>query len=335
MRLDRDGQLVEVYEQHARRQVLAPGGIGNLLQLHHDYPNCWDAWDVDIHAVETFENITALESMEVVEDEPLRAAVKLTRRFGQSLLTQRISLRVGSARLDFETDIDWQESHKFLKVAFPVNILSMRATYETQFGYVERPTHYNTSWDLARFEVCGHQWADLSEGDYGVALLNDCKYGHDILGHTMRLSLLRAPTAPDPTADLVAHKFTYSLFPHAGSFHEGAVIAEARALNAPLHLLETARRSGARPAKEHFFEVDCPAVVIDTIKKAEKEDAIIVRLYEAHQTRGLVTFKTSLPVRSISTADLMERTLQTLACTDGSVTFDIAPFEIVTLKLVL
>ncbi len=333
--LDREGQLVEVYDQRTRRRVLAPGSVGNILQLHRDYPNRWDAWDIDIHAAETVENITALESMEVVETDPLRAVVKLVRRFGRSALTQQISLRAASARLDFEMDVDWQESHKLLKVAFPVNVHSMRATYETQFGHVERPTHYNTSWDLARFEVCGHQWADLSEGDYGVALLNDCKYGHDILGHTMRLSLLRSPGAPDPTADRGAHKFTYALFPHAGSFQMGGVIAEARSLNAPLHLVEAERQPGTRPARESFFEVDRPAVLIDTIKKAEREDAIIVRLYEAHQTRGPVTFKTSLPVRSISTADLMERTLQTLPCKDNSVTFDIAPFEIVTLKLLL
>ncbi len=333
--LDQDGQLVEVYDQRAKRQVLASGSVGNLLQLHRDHPNLWDAWDIDIHAAETVEDITALSLMEIVEDGPLRAVVRLERRFGRSSLTQRVSLRAGSARLDFETNVNWQESHRLLKVAFPVNVRSMRATYETQFGHVERPTHRNTSWDLARFEVCGHQWADLSEGDYGVALLNDCKYGHDILGHTMRLSLLRSPGAPDPTADRGAHQFTYSLFPHAGSFQEGGVITEARALNAPLHLVMAENRSGPRPSKECFFGVDCPAVMIDTVKKAEKEDAIIVRLFEAHQTRGPVTFKTSLPVRSISTADLMERTLQTLECTEGSVTFNIAPFEIVTLKLVV
>lgn len=137
--------------------------------------------------------------------------MRVVRRFGQgSLIEQHIRLTAGSARLDFETRVEWYEDHRFLKVAFPVNVLSPRATYEIQFGHTERPTHYNTSWDLARFEVCAQKWADLSEPGYGVALLNYGKYGHDIHGNVMRLSPLRAPTCPDPFADRGEHRFTYA-----------------------------------------------------------------------------------------------------------------------------
>jgi alpha-mannosidase len=331
--VDTNGQLAAIFDHRAGRQVLAPGKPGNVLQLHRDYPNNWDAWDIDIFTAETCEEIRAVESLEVLEDHPLRATVRVVRRFGNSTLTQAICLSAGSPRLDFLTEVDWQESRKLLKAAFPVNVHSMRAAYETQFGHVERPTHYNTSWDLARFEVCAHRWADLAEGDYGVALLNDCKYGYDIAGHTMRLSLLRAPGAPDPAADRGRHEFTYSLLPHPGDFQAGGVVAAANALNYPLQLVEVASQSGSLPERETFFSVDQPGVVIEAIKKAEKENAVIVRLYEAHNCHCRVTFRTTLSDPSIATADLMEHTLKPLECHDSAVVLEIAPFEIVTLKI--
>ena len=334
--VDAQGRLTEMYDYRAERQVLAPGETGNVFQLHRDYPNSWDAWDVDISALEAYELVGGVESMEVREQHLLRAAVRTVRRFGRSTLTQDICLRAGSARLDFVTEVDWHEDHRLLKVAFPVNVRTLRATYETQFGHVERPTHRNTSWDVARFEVCAHRWVDLSESRFGVAMLNDCKYGHETVGHTMRLSLLRAPTAPDPDADRGHHRFTYALFPHTGDFRAGGVVAEAGALNCPLDLVAVQKASGGvRPASQSFFSVDQPNLIIDTVKKAEKEDALIVRLYEAHGDRGRVTFRTALPVRSVAAADLLERTLHELPVQDGAVTLEVAPFEIVTLKLTM
>ena len=156
-------------------------------------------------------------------------------------------LASGSRRLDFDTEVDWHEHHKFLKVAFPVDVHAARATYEIQYGHLERPTHANTSWDVARFEVCAHRWADLSEPGYGVALLNDCKYGYDIRGNVMRLSLLRGPGWPDPESDQGAHRFSYALFPHAGDLREAGVIAEAEAFNLPLVAVRPARGRAGRP----------------------------------------------------------------------------------------
>lgn len=329
-----DGLIRSIRDHRAGREVLA-GQRGNIFQLHRDQPNYWDAWDVDIFHRETCEEITALESIGIVEAADLRASVRLARKFRNSSITQTITLRAGSPRIDFHTEVEWHENHQFLKVAFPVNVRSPRATYEIQFGHTERPTHYNTSWDMARFEVCAQKWADLSEGDYGVALLNDCKYGHDIFENVMRLSLLRAPTSPDPEADRGHHEFTYALLPHPGDFRAGQVVQQAYALNIPLQVVPTDAHAGTLPASRSFFQVDRAGVIIEAVKKAERENAIIVRLYEAYGTRGAVNLKTSLPFKEAFAADLMERTLHQVEFANGEVALQIAPFEIVTLKFPL
>jgi len=212
--------------------------------LHEDTPFVCDAWNVELYYKEHVQDLREISRMEVVEQHPLRAKVRIERSFGKSRIVQDVVVRADSRRIDFDTKVHWQEDHKFLKVAFPVDILSPRATYEIQFGHVERPTHYNTNWDMARFEVCAHKWADLSEANYGVALLNNCKYGYDIFGNVMRLSLLRSPKAPDPTADLGDQQFTYSLLPHAGDFRQGGVIQEGYNLNVPLRIDPDRGRNG-------------------------------------------------------------------------------------------
>jgi alpha-mannosidase len=327
-----DGLIRSIRDLRAGREVL-DGNRGNIFQLHRDYPTSFDAWEVDIFYRERCEEITALESIEIVESRALRAGVRIVRRFRDSKIVQKITLSANSARIDFDTEIDWNEQHKFLKVAFPVKVLSPRATYEIQYGHTERPTHYNTSWDMARFEVCAQKWMDLSEGDYGVALLNDCKYGCDIFENVIRLSLLRAPTAPDPEADRGRHLFTYSLLPHRGDFRAGKVVEEAYSLNIPLQVVPASPHTGALPSSCSFFQVDRPGVVIEAIERAEKENAVIVRLYEAHGTRGTVNLKISLPVSEACLADLMERSLDKVEIEGGNITLQIDPFEIITLKL--
>jgi len=329
------GHLHGIRDNRRHREVLAPGQAGNVFQLHQDLPINWDAWDVDVYYLEKREEVGGLTAIELVEQTELRAVVRIERKFGASSIVQHIAMCAGSARIDFDTEVEWQEEHKFLKVAFPVNVHSPRATYEIQYGHTERPTHFNTSWDIARFEVCAHKWADLSEGDYGVALLNDCKYGYDIHGNVMRLSLLRSSTAPDPQADRGHHEFVYSLLPHSGGFREGGVIEQAYALNMPLHVVETEPRKGALPARKSFFEVDRPGVVIEAVKHAEHDESVIVRLYEAHGSRGPVTLTTALPVKYAFYADLMERTGAPVECEKGVIDFTVKPFEIVTFKLIL
>lgn len=330
--IDAGGCLASAYDLRTARQVLAPGAVGNVFQLHPDFPNKHDAWDVDVFYRENVRDLREADRLTIAEQHPLRVAVRVERRFGRSTLSQRIILRAGSPRIDFETEVDWREEHRFLKVAFPVNVRSMRATYEIPFGHVERPTHENTSWDLARFETCAHRWADLSEGDYGVALLNDCKYGYDIRGNVLRLSLLRAPREPDPAADVGRHVFTYALLPHRAGCRHGGVIAEACALNQPLRSVPVEEGAGSLARQGSFFEVDRPGVVIDTVKRAEKDHGIIVRLYEAYGTRGRVCLRTAFLARRVHLTDLLERPQEELAMEGKAVTFDIGPFEIVTLR---
>lgn len=344
------GLITRLYDKDNEREILhetytvRPNGrrdlnqlqCANQLVLHTDKPLFWDAWDVDIYTYERGTLLTDLERATVVESGPVRGAIRFERSFGNSRITQTVRLTAGSMRLDFLTEVDWQETDTMLKAAFPVAINSSRATYEIQYGHVERPTHTNTSWDQARFEVCAQKWADLSEGNYGVALLNDCKYGHDIQGHTLRLTLLRSPQAPDPEADRGQQVFTYALLPHNGDLREGEVVENAYALNSPpIALPLLANRPGSLPLERSFFEVDNASVFLEAIKHAEKEEAIIVRLYEAHNTRGSVTLTTSLPVRSAWYCDLMEKSLAEIPVSGGEMLLPIQPFEIVTIKLFL
>jgi alpha-mannosidase len=330
IKIDARGQLTSILDLKAQREVLQ--GSANVFHLHDDIPNLWDAWDVDIFHKEKYQVLDKADHLELVENGPLRASVKIVRTFGQSRIEQHIILRADSARIDFPTEVDWQENQKLLKVAFPVAIRAMTATYEIQFGHLERPTHTNTSWDLARFEVCAQKWADLSEAGYGVALLNDCKYGHDIHGNVMSLSLLRAPTSPDPLADRGRHQFTYALLPHAGNFREGRVIEEAYALNVPLVVRKVEPHAGSLPASNSFFQLDRSGVIIETIKAAEEGDGLILRLYEAAGARGPVSLTTSLPFQKAWITDLLEREIKSLPVKKSRIVFDVQPFEIITLK---
>ncbi|MCS6950542.1 MAG: alpha-mannosidase [bacterium] len=333
---DAQGLIEHIYDRENGHDAIAPGEKGNQLQLFEDKPLFWDAWDIDLFYQEKGRVITELDSVEVVETGPVRAAIRFTRTFGNSRIVQTVQLAKDSRRIDFVTEVDWHEEYQLLKAAFPVAVNSQRATYEIQYGHVERPTHYNTSWDMARFEVAAQKWVDLSEHSYGVALLNDCKYGHDVFGNTLRLTLLRAPKAPDPEADMGRHQFTYSLLPHAGSLQEAGVIEEAYQLNCPPRaVLLPAGQRGKMPTEGAFFEVSRDGVIIESVKKAEDEDAIIVRLYEAYNSRGGVRVSTRLPVREAVLCDLLERDLQPLPLEDGSFVIPIQPFEIVTVKLLL
>jgi alpha-mannosidase len=331
---DGDGLLTSVWDHQVGREVLAAGERGNLFQLHEDNPRHFDAWDVERSYLDHVQDLVAVESIEVIERDRLRAGVRFVRRSGQSEISQVMRLRAGSARLEFETEVDWHERHRFLKVAFPVAVRSTRATYEIQHGHIDRPTVENTSWDLARFEVCGHRWADLSEAGYGVALLNNGKYGYDVRGHVMRLSLLRAPGYPDPEADQGHHQFVYALLPHAG---EGVreVVTEAEWLNLPLSFVA----GSGGPAR--VVAVDRPGVSVEAVKWADDGDgAVVVRLCEVLGGRGPARVSLSGPGRGgpawtrVTRTDVLERDLEEIPLDAGSVRVDLRPFELVTLKFV-
>ena len=326
-----DGSLSSLLDKRAGRESIEPGKRANQFILYDDQPNNWEAWDVDVFHLEKRFDVVGAVSCRVIEQGPLRAAVAFEYRVGQkSTLTQTVMLTALSPRLDFNTEVEWHERHKFLKVEFPLNVRAMNATYEVQFGHLQRPTHFNTSWDMARFEVPAHRWADLSDTDFGVSLLNDSKYGHAVHGNVMRLSLLRAPTAPDPEADQGHHIFRYALLPHAGAPQTAGVIEEGYRFNMPLHLFPT----DAQPARQSFFQVSSPAVIIDTVKKAEDSDDIIVRMYEARGTRGKARLTSALAVRSAAACNLLEDNEPgKVAWTENGLEFDFKPFEILTYKL--
>jgi len=304
------GLLTSIWDKEANREVLS--GPGNILELHDDNPRRWDAWDLDIEHRDSF------------------VTVAFGRRFGDSILKQSITLEAGSRVLRFETTADWHERHKMLKVAFPVTVSAREATYEVQFGHVRRPTHMDTPQARAMFEVCGQRWADLGDGDYGVALLSDCKHGYDIHGSVMRLSLLRSPTHPDPTADQGLHRFTYALMPHPGTFREAGVIQAAEDLNAPLRTVKTNLPAGT---SRSLIEVDTPQVVVEAIKRAEDSDAVIVRLYEAWGRRCTARIRTTLPASRAFLCDLLERDQVEVAVHEGVIELELSRFKVLTLKL--
>jgi len=332
--LDDHGLVSSLIDTSAQRQILAPGARGNVFQIHPDYPNFFDAWDIDRFAFDQVIDIDEVDSIDLVETGPLRSGIRVTRRFGDSRITQVMRLARGSRSVDFDTEVEWRETNRLLKVAFPVDVRSFRATYEIQYGHVERPTHANTSWDVARFEVCAHKWADLSEPGYGVALLNDCKYGYDIADNVLRLSLLRAPTWPDPVADRGHHRFTYRLLPHAGDLRAGGVIDAGYDLNVPLRAVAASPHAGDRARHASMLSVDAPNAVVEVVKRADDDTgALVVRLYEAWGQRGPVSLRAPWNVRRATRTDLLERPVDEASVDGAVVSIPLAPFQIVTLAL--
>lgn len=339
LELDDHGEIAALYDRVYECEIVLPGATANQLVCYEDRPMNWDAWDIDLFYEEKPYPLHTISDWRVVETGPLRSAVAITRPFGHSRITQRICLWAHARRIDIVTEVDWQERQTLLRALFPLNINTNRATCEIQFGAVERPTHRNTSWDVARFEVCAHRWVDLSEGDYGVALLNTGKYGHSLHHTTVGLSLLKGAIFPDPDADRGHHHFTYSLLPHAGDWRTAEVVRRAYELNAPLRaVLQTDARPEIRENRStgrspSFVTTTSEHVVTETIKRAHDGDGLIVRLYEAHNRRGHVALTFDRPVASAEEVDLLERAIDTVDLDGATVRFDVRPFEIKTVRV--
>jgi alpha-mannosidase len=327
---DGAGALTSVWDHTAQRQVLAAGRRGNLFQIHEDHPKAFDAWDVDREYLDTVSDLDGEADVVAERDGPLRAGYAFTKRFDQSVISQHVRLTAGSRRIEFHTTVDWQERHRFLKVAFPVAVRAQQAAFEIQHGYVHRPTHDNTSWDRARFEVCAHRWADLSEPGYGVALLNDCKYGYDVRGDTLRLSLLRGPGYPDPDADRGSHRFAYALLPHAGDLIAGRVVEEAEAFNLPLVVCNGAVPGG--PGR--IVSADRAGVSVEALKPADDGRGVVVRVCEVHGSRGPVAVTLHRPFTAVERTDVLERSLGSVDHDGRAARLDLRPFELVTLRFV-
>lgn len=326
-----DGTIRQIADKEAARDVLtAPG---NQLWVYIDRPYTYDAWDVD----ETYERdgwqLTEVESVEIVESGPIRASIKVVRKFEESTIEQTYALWLDSRRIDIATRVDWHQRQLLLKARMPLAVRSHEAVYETMYGVVRRPTHRNTSWDAAKFEVTGHRFADISETSYGVALLNDAKYGYEAHGNILSLTLLRSPLFPDPLADEGAHHFTYSLYPHRGDWTVSGVTEEAFRLNSPL----IARRVDSLPEEQGFAVISGLDVGLGALKPAFDGDGYILRIYEPHGARGRTRLTFASVLSSFSIVNLLEETdttKDTVAQIDPiTLEIDLNPFEIMTLRL--
>lgn len=294
---DSKGHLVSAYDKEKSKEIIPKGGKANLLSLYVDRPHDFDAWDIDHYYAK---DLVADLDGEFLGSfgGPVRSALMFTFNFSESVMSQTVHLESRSKRLDFHTSIRWNERHKLLKVAFPTVLKSDFASFDVQYGTIRRTTHDNTSWDMAQFEVCGHKFADLSESDYGVALLNDCKYGYRAKGSTLELSLLRSPTEPDPDADWGDHEFIYSFYPHANNLNESDVREQAAVLNMPPLVI----RDRVPLEKTLPFSVTGNGISIEVIKKAEKEDCLVFRLVETKGETSKATLRTHWgPVRLVET----------------------------------
>ncbi|KAB0680251.1 alpha-mannosidase [Aureimonas leprariae] len=316
-----DGTLRSVVHKATGREALA--GPGNRLVAYPmDKPRNWDAWDVEDDYEAKGVEAGEIVRFELVENGPHRAAIRIERRFRDSTITQHYSLAANGRRLDIETELDWHDRRVLLRALFPLAVRSDFATFECAFGVVRRATHVNTSWDAARFEVPAHRFADLSEPGFGVALLNDGKYGHSARGDTLGLSLVRSPIYPDPLADEGRQRFTYSILPHRGDWIEGGVREEAEDLNQPLL---AAAASGCAPCTYAPVRLDGHAVGLAGLKPAEDTDDLILRVYEPAGGRGSLTVETD-GWRVAEEVDILERPL-------GAARSDIRPFEVRSLRL--
>ncbi|WP_037568678.1 alpha-mannosidase [Phaeacidiphilus oryzae] len=340
--IDGRGLVVSARDLTTGREALPPGSAANLLQLHQDYPNTYDAWDIDAFYRNSVRDLTGADEVAATEDGD---AVRVVRSFGDSRVEQLLSLREGSRGLEVDTTVDWQECEKLLKAAFPLDVRAAHSTAEIPFGHIERPTHANTSWDAAKFEVCAHRFLHVGEKDWGAALVNDSTYGHDVTRDvrpdggtttTVRLSLLRAPRFPDPDTDRGRHRLRYT-------FLVGAEVPDAIREGYRLNLPE---RTVAVPDAAAVAEVgplvgvDPDGVVIEAVKLADDRSGdVVVRLYEAHGVRARAVLATGFPVSSAWETDLLERPLTDASGAagpldaDGGIPLSLRPFQILTLRL--
>lgn len=335
IKLDEKGQIVSFINKKANREILKEGAIGNELQAFEDKPMCFDNWDIDIYYKEKMWKVDDVQSIEVIERGPVRSTLKIERKFLESIIVQKIYVYNDLERVDFDTYTDWKECDVLLKTAFPLDINTKEATFEIQYGNVTRPTHNNTSWEVASFEVCGHKWADLSEGDFGVSLLNNCKYGHDIKDGNMRLTLLKSTSDPNPDADKEEHFFTYSIYSHEGTWKDAHTANKAYELNVPLYTKVEEAHDGVLEDKLSLVKVNKENIMIEVIKKAEDTDHLIVRMYEFHNKRTNATLEFFKDIEEIFECNLMERDLEKINPNGNSIDFTIKPFEIKTFKFKL
>ena len=327
------GQFAKIYDKKANRDILKPGKAGNVIVSYEDRPHNYDAWDVNNYYTEKSWDIDQVSAMEVVENGPVRACVKVERKYLDSTITQFIYLYHDIPRIDIKNVIDWKEHQIFVKDYFPIDVHTNEATFDIQYGNVKRDTHDNTSWDFAKFEVCHHKWMDVSEDGYGVSMLNDCKYGVGVRNGVIGMSMLKSAIHPNPEADKELHEFTYSIYPHQGGWREAGTVKQAYQINNPLTYSWKENEGGTLAPEYSLVSSDQDNAVIEVVKKAEDSDAVIVRLYECYNRRTPVTLIFGKELTSVVECNMMEEGADPVEFTGNQATFEMKPYEIKTLKV--
>lgn len=325
---DDNMNIISLYDKDAQREVIKQGEKANQLRVFEDYPRQYDNWEITNYYKQKMTELNNLSHVEKISGNGY-GGFKIVRKYMNSEITQTILVYNDSRRIDFDNVVDWHEHHVLLKTAFPLDIHTNKASYEIQFGNVERPTHENTSWDAAKFEVCAHKWGDLSEEGYGVSLLNNCKYGYSANGSEMTLTLIKCGTYPNEEADQGIHEFTYSLYPHIGSFKQGGTINEAYLLNRPL---EAAMAKGGGNAVSEYSLVKCQNanIITETVKQAENGNGIVIRLYDAWDMKSKAKLDFAFNAKKIYLCDMLENPIEEIG-SGSTAELNVNNFEIVTI----
>lgn len=328
--IDENGLFTSIYDKECDREVLKAGEKGNLLRMYEDKPMHYDCWDIDMYYSEKYWDAEKADKIQWTEEGPVRATLEIQRTISNSVIKQEIHFYADSRRIDFSTWVDWKEHQHLLKVHFPVNIHSDEATFEVQFGNLKRKIHGNTSWDEARFESCGQKWMDISEGHYGVSLLNDCKYGYSAKDSNIALTLIKSGIEPNKTADQEEHVFTYALYPHKEMWSAAGTVQEAYKLNQPAY----ATRGELKNTGKSFISTDKDNIIIETVKPAENGDGMIVRLYDCENslTKATLTFAEGM-LESVEECNLMEEKEADIEACGNSFTVSVKPYEIKTYRV--
>lgn len=332
VKFDKNYNIVSIYDKKNHREVIKKNAQANRFIVFEDYPHKYDAWELQRSSNDKEYSVSEPYDIKIVND-GARTGVHFKKNHMESTIEQTVWFYEDMPRIDFETDVDWHQTQQLLKVSFPVDINTDKATYEIQFGTIERPTHTNTSWDYAKFEVCAHKYADLSEGNYGVSILNNCKYGHDIHNGDMRLTLIKSGWNPGNMGDYNdqgKHSFTYSIYPHAGNLALCDTVKHAYDLNLPMTAYKTDGK-GTLADEYSLVSVSSDNVIIETVKEAEYGDETVIRLYETKNTHTRATVKLGFDINEAYIGNLSEKKLKSLKIKNNSITIDVKPFEIVTL----
>ena len=346
-----DGAITSLYDRKAKREIIAKGGKANQLVLYDDKPLYWQAWDVEVFHLDSRKELQS-GTTRITEDKQHRVSVTTeTKVSEESSVKTTISLSAALAGqqsyVEMTSDVEWHETMKFLKVEFPVDVRNTEASYETQYGIVKRPTHYNTTWDMAKFEVCCHKFADLSEHGYGVSILNDSKYGFATCGNLMRLSLLRSPKAPDAHADMGSHQIRWAILPHQGSL-SSTTVRRAYEFNNKMKVLSAPKGVHAAISASPVQLTGDASLVLDCVKRGEDDEdvsrgefakrkgqSVILRVYDSLGGRSHGTISTTWDVKKVCKSNLLEDDGEEIQIKDGKFDIDLRPFEVATYRLQL